>query len=87
MGGMVVSNIVMSSSTIVNSCFSTIIAENILNDPYPKSMAECKKCSNWNKWKEAIEAELSSQKKRKMFTEVITTPPRIFPVGFKWVFI
>jgi hypothetical protein len=26
-------------------------------------------------------------KKRKVFTEVIYTPPRIFTVGFKWVFI
>jgi hypothetical protein len=38
-------------------------------------------------WKEAIEAELNSLKKRKVFTDVIPTPPRIFPVGFKWVFI
>jgi hypothetical protein len=22
-----------------------------------------------------------------MFTDVIATPPRIFPIGFKWVFI
>jgi hypothetical protein len=38
-------------------------------------------------WKEAIEAELNSLKKRKVFTDMIPTPPRIFPVGFKWVFI
>jgi hypothetical protein len=25
--------------------------------------------------------------KRKVFTDVIPTPPRIFPVGFKWVFL
>jgi hypothetical protein len=50
-------------------------------------MAECMKCSDWNKWKEAIEVELSSFKKRKVFTDVIPTSPRIFPVGFKWVFV
>jgi hypothetical protein len=50
-------------------------------------MTECKKHSDWNKWKEAIEAELNSLKKRKVFTDVIPTPPRTFPVGFKWVFI
>jgi hypothetical protein len=49
-------------------------------------MVECKKCSYLNKWKEAIEAKLNSLKKIKMFTEVIPTPPRTFPVGFKWVF-
>jgi hypothetical protein len=43
-------------------------------------MAECKKHSDWNKWKKAIEAELNSLKKRKVFTEVIPTPLRTFPV-------
>jgi hypothetical protein len=75
------------STTIANLCFSTVIAEKILNDPNPKTMTECKKHSNWNKWKEAIEAELNSLKKRKVFIEVISTPLRTFPVGFKWVFI
>jgi hypothetical protein len=50
-------------------------------------MAECKRHSNWNRWKEANETELNSLKKRKMFMDVIPTPPRIFHVGFKWVFI
>jgi hypothetical protein len=34
------------STTIVDICFSTIIAENFLNDPDPKTMAECKKRSD-----------------------------------------
>jgi hypothetical protein len=34
------------STTIVNSYFSTIIAENFLTDPDPKTMAECKRCSD-----------------------------------------
>jgi hypothetical protein len=75
------------STTSADICFSTIIAENFLNDPDPKTTAECKKCSDWNKWKEAIEAELNSLKKRKVFTDVIPTPPRTFPIGFMWVFI
>jgi hypothetical protein len=50
-------------------------------------MAECKKRSDWNKWKEVIEAELNSLKKRKVFTEVIPTPLRTIPIGFKWVFV
>jgi hypothetical protein len=75
------------STTIANLCFSTVIAENFLNDPDPKTMTECKKRSDWNKWKEAIEAELNSLKKRTVFTEVIPTPLRTFSVGFKWVFI
>jgi hypothetical protein len=75
------------STTIVNPCFSTIIAENFLADPDPKTMAECKRRSDCNKWKEVIEAKLNSLKKRKVFTDVIPTPPRIFSIGFKWVFI
>jgi hypothetical protein len=50
-------------------------------------MAECKGCSDWNKWKEAIETDLNSFKKRRVLTDVIPTPPRIFPIGFKWVSI
>jgi hypothetical protein len=75
------------STTIANLCFSIVIAENFINDPDPKTIVECKKHSDWNKWKEAIEVKLNSLKKRKLFTEVIPTPPRTFPVGCKWVFI
>jgi hypothetical protein len=75
------------STTIVNPCFSTIIDENFLANLDPKTMAECKRHSYWNKWKEAIEAELNKLKKRKVFIDVIPTPPKIIPVGFKWVFI
>jgi hypothetical protein len=75
------------STIIVNSSFSAIIVESVLADPDPKTVVECKRRSDWNKWKEAIEVELSSLKKRKVFTDVISTPPRIFAVGFKWVFV
>jgi hypothetical protein len=59
----------------------------LLNDPDLKTMAECKQHSDWIKWKEAIKAEVDSLRKREVFSNVITTPPRIHPVGFKWVFI
>jgi hypothetical protein len=54
------------STTIVNPCFSTITTENFLTDPDPKTMVECKRHLNWNKWKEGIEVELNSLKKRKV---------------------
>jgi hypothetical protein len=50
-------------------------------------MAECKKHSDWDKWKAAIETEIASLNKRKVFSAVMPTPPGIFPVGYKWVFI
>jgi uncharacterized protein YukJ len=34
---------------IADLCFSTFITENFLNDPYPKTMVECKRRSDWNK--------------------------------------
>jgi hypothetical protein len=34
------------STTIVNTCFSTIIAKKFFADPDPKTMVECKRCSD-----------------------------------------
>ena len=50
-------------------------------------MKECLKRSDWPKWKEAIEAELLSLNKREVFSKVIPTPHKVFPVGAKWVFV
>jgi hypothetical protein len=36
------------STTIVYLCFSSVIAENFLADPDPKTMVEYKRCSDWN---------------------------------------
>jgi hypothetical protein len=72
--------------TVVNSCFSIMVAD-LLNDPNPKTISECKQRSDWIKWKKAIETELDSLRKREVFSNVIPTPPRTYPVGFKWVFI
>jgi hypothetical protein len=53
------------STTITNICFSIVIAKNFLNNPDPKTMTACKKCSDRNKWKEAIEAELTRLRKER----------------------
>jgi hypothetical protein len=37
----------------------------LLNDPEPKTMAECKQHSDWIKLMEAIEAELDSLRKER----------------------
>jgi hypothetical protein len=50
-------------------------------------MTECKKRSDWDKWKVAIETEIASLNKMKVFSAVMPTPPGIFPVGYKWVFV
>ena len=74
-------------STIVNCYFSEQIANILQTDLDPKSMTECKKRSDWDKWKVAIETEIASLYKRKVFSAVMPTPPGILPVGYKWVFI
>ena len=50
-------------------------------------MTECKKCSDWDKCKVAIETKIASLYKREVFSAVMPTPPSIFPMGYKWVFI
>jgi hypothetical protein len=74
-------------TTIADSYFSAKIANGLLNDQDPKTMAECRKRSDWIQLKEAIQAKLASLTKRKVLTSAIPTPPNVFPVGFKWVFV
>jgi hypothetical protein len=74
------------TTMVVNSCFPTMAAD-LLNDPNHKTMTEYKQRSDWIKWKETIEAESDSLRKREVFSNVIPTPPKTYPVGFKWVFI
>jgi len=51
-------------TTIVNSYFFAMIAKILENDLDPKTMAECKTRLDWNQWKDAIQAEISSLTKR-----------------------
>jgi hypothetical protein len=43
-------------TTIVNIYFSAMIVESLKNDLDPKTMAKCKKSSDGNQWKDAIQA-------------------------------
>ena len=76
--------------TVVNDIFAsttTLIISNDNLDPEPKSIAECWKLSNWVRWKQAIEAELDSLNKRKVFGFVVCIPQNVITVGYKWVFV
>ena len=66
-------------TTVVDINFVSKIAAVIDEDPEPKSMAECRKRSDWVKWKEAIETELRSLKKRQVFGPVAPMPPQSIP--------
>jgi hypothetical protein len=74
-------------ATIVDIYFSEKISDYLPNDLDLKAMVECKKRSDWIKWKDAIEAELASLYKREVFSAVMPTHRGIFHVGYKWVFI
>ena len=54
-------------SIIVDIYLSEQIANIPQTDSDSKSMTECKKRSDWDKWKIAIEAEIASFYKRKYF--------------------
>jgi hypothetical protein len=66
-------------SIIVDFYFSKEIANVFHTYLDPKSMIECKKRSDWDKWKEAIEVEIASLNKRKLFSAVRPKPPGILP--------
>jgi hypothetical protein len=59
----------------------------ISDDVEPHSVDECQRRDDWPKWKQAIQVELDSLTKRKVFGPVVPTPPHVKPVGFKWVFV
>jgi hypothetical protein len=57
--------------------FVSKITEAINEDPEPNSIVECRKRSNWVKWKETIETELHSLSKRQVFGPITRTPQSI----------
>jgi hypothetical protein len=74
---------------IIDDIFVFAVATEIINsdDIEPRSVDECQRRDNWQKWKEAIQVELDSLTKRKVFGPIVPTPPHVKPVGFKWVFV
>ena len=74
--------------TIINDVFSYTVATEIINDDYePHNLDDCRQRSDWPKWKEAIQTELTSMAKREVFGSIIQTPENVKPVGYKWVFV
>ena len=74
----------------VDDIFACNIALEVLNDNMdhePMSIGQCRQRDDWPKWKEAIEADLKSLKKRKVFGPIVRTPKGVKPVGHKWVFV
>ena len=74
---------------IVDDAFVYLVAIDIMlsDDIEPCSIDECRHIIDWLNWKQAIQVELDSLAKRKVFGPIVPTPPRVKPVGYKWVFV
>ncbi|CAM8884854.1 unnamed protein product [Rhodiola kirilowii] len=74
----------------IDDAFSYNLACDIMNenngDPEPRSITECKNRHDWVEWKKAIETELDSLNKRKVFGPIVLTPKDVKHAGYKWVF-
>ncbi|KAM1628851.1 hypothetical protein ACFX2K_017216 [Malus domestica] len=57
------------------------------DDIESRSVDECRRRADWSNWKQAIQVELDSLAKRKVFGPVVPTPLHVKPVGYKWVFV
>ncbi|CAN7010471.1 unnamed protein product [Brassica oleracea var. botrytis] len=73
----------------MNDIFDYNVAVELMDnkDLEPTSILECMQQPDWLKWKEVINVELESLKKRGVFGQIIRTPHKIKPVGYKWIFI
>ena len=74
---------------IVDDALAFAVATEIMlsDDIEPRSVDECRRRADWSNWKQAIQVELDSLAKRKVFGPVVPTPPHVKPVGYKWVFV
>ncbi|KAM2216225.1 hypothetical protein ACFXTI_022739 [Malus domestica] len=74
---------------IVDNALAYAVAIEIMlsNDIEPCSVDECRRKTDWLNWKQAIQVELDSLAKRKVFGLVAHTSPHVKPVGYKWVFV
>ncbi|KAM1091208.1 hypothetical protein ACFX19_018934 [Malus domestica] len=70
---------------IVDDAFAYTVASDImLSDGIePCSVNECRCRMDWSNWKQAIQVELNSLAKRKVFGPVALTPPYVKPMGYK----
>ena len=71
----------------IDEIFSYSVACDVVNgseDPEPRSVTECQNRPDWTKWKDAIQAELSSLNKRKVFGPIILTPEVVRPVAVSY---
>ena len=74
---------------IVDDAFEYSVATDMMlsDDIEPRSVDEYRRRTDWSNWKQAIQVEPDSLAKHKVFGPIAPTPPRMKPVGYKWVFV
>ena len=76
--------------TLVDNAFSFQVAKGIMqnnNHQEPQIVNECRNRHDWEKWKEAIQAELNCLAKSKVFGQVVPTLENVKHVVYRWVFV
>jgi len=65
---------------IVDIYFALKIADSMDPDPKSKSMIECRKRSDRDKWKAIIKAKLRLLYQREVFGPKVSTSPKVIPI-------
>ena len=69
---------------IIDNMFAfSIVQEIMYNDYKSRSIIKCRQRNDWPKWKEAIQAKLTSLAKRDVFGLVAQTLDNVKPIKFK----
>ena len=68
---------------VINEVFFFAFATKVLKDHEPRNVDKCRSKHDWSKWKEAIQIELDSLAKRKVFGPLVPTPNDVKHVGYK----
>jgi len=74
----------------MDEAFAYNVAKDVISDiddQEPMTIEDCRQRNDWPKWKDAIQAELDSIAKRKVFGPVVRTPEGVKPVVYRWVFV
>nr|GEX69845.1 putative RNA-directed DNA polymerase [Tanacetum cinerariifolium] len=74
----------------IDEIFSYFVASDIMSgddDPEPNSIIYFQNRPYWDKWKDAMQAELNLLNKRKVFGPIVTTPRDVKLVGCRWIFV
>nr|GEU70468.1 retrotransposon protein, putative, Ty1-copia subclass [Tanacetum cinerariifolium] len=74
----------------IDEMFSYSVASDITSgddDPEPNFVIDCQNRPDWDRWKDAMQAELNSLNKRRVFGPIVTTPRDVKPVGCRWIFV